>query len=704
MKTKLHLSAALFFAIATITTINAQSVQPCGTTEVTNQIRQAHPELVQAEKDYNDAISKEIENKKSLKSPTSTEPVRIIPIVFHILHVYGTENISDAQVFAQVDRLNKDYRKLNADTASIVHGFDSIAADCRIEFRLAQKDPNGNCTNGIDRIYTHKTMNGENSSKVGQWPREKYLNVWVVKNIPSGGSGGTVLGFALFPSDVAGALYSYDGIMMLATECNGTSRTLTHEVGHWINLQHTWGSTNQPNVACGDDLVNDTPITKGHFSTCPLNDQTCTPGVYENVQNYMDYSSCVMMFTEGQKARMRTALESNVSNRNHLWINSNLIETGVIGGTACVPHPEFYTVGNKTTICAGGNITFTKNIMNAPPTGTVTTTWIFQGGTPGTSTAASPVVTYNTPGIYDVTLIASNSVGADTVIKQGYITVSNPWGDYMGNGYVENFEDASSFWYNWRINNLDNNFNTFTHVNYTGYNSSKSVMMNSFQNYADDVDELISPSFNLAFVTPATLSFKYAGASHGTTAAEIKDILKVSFSTNCGSTWTLLGGGTINNAALANNGYSAGFFTPTNASQWVNKTLTLPAAANNQNVRFKFEYTSGPEPNNLYIDDININGVVGITENANSFDLLLSPNPANQATVVSYHLTEKANVTLQIVDVLGKVVAIPVTTSQNEGDYRVTVSKGELNLSNGIYFIKLTVGNSSVTRKLIFTE
>lgn len=695
MKRKLHLIfASAIFASAAF----AQSINPCGTTQITNELRAAHPELIQAEKDYNDAISQKISTSKTVKS---MEPVRIIPIVFHILHTYGSENISDAQVFAQVARLNEDYRKLNSDTASIVNGFDSIAADCRIEFRLAQLDPNGNCTNGIDRIYTHLTNNAGNQSKLNQWPRNKYMNVWVVKNIPSDGAG-TTLGFALFPSDVAGAFYMYDGVMMLASECNGTSRTLTHEAGHWMNLQHTWGSTNSPGVACGDDLVNDTPITMGHFSTCPLNDQTCTPGVYENVQNYMDYSSCIMMFTEGQKQRMRTALENTVAGRNHLWINSNLIETGVMGGSVCIPYPEFYTVNNKTSICAGGNVTFAKNILYGQTTPATTATWYFPGGSPATSTAASPTVTYSTPGTYDVMLVASNTAGTDTLIKQNYITVNNPWGDYMANGYTESFENTSDFWYNWKINNLDNNENTFTHVNYTGYNSSNSLLMNAYQNYAEDIDEIISPSFNMAYLTSATLSFKYAGASSGSSAAEVNDQLKVYYSTNCGSSWTLIN--TMTGAAVANNGYSSGFFTPNSASQWTTKTINLPAATNNQNVRFKFEYKTGAAANSFYIDDININGVVGIGENSNAFGLAIAPNPANTSTTISYHLTEKADVKMQVVDVLGKTIATPVNTAQSEGDYKVNVSREEAGLSNGIYFIKLTVNNTTITRKLIISE
>lgn len=412
----------------------------------------------------------------------------------------------------------------------------------------------------------------------------------------------------------------------------------------------------------------------------------------------MDYSSCTMMFTEGQKARMRAALENSVSGRNHLWINSNLIETGVIGGVACKPLPDFYTVNDKRTVCVGNSVTFVKNILNT----TASITWLFPGGSPATSTAASPTITYNTVGTYDVMLIASNSAGTDTVIKQNYITVNNLWGDYIGNGYTENFEIAADFWYNWKINNLDNNYNTFTHVNYTGYNSSNSLLMNSFQNYKEDIDEIISPSLNLAYLTSATLSFKYAGASTGTSSSMVNDQLKVYYTSNCGNTWINIA--TISGSALANNGYAAGFFTPASNSQWILKTISLPTAASSQNVRFKFEYKSGGNSNNLYIDDININGIVGIAENANQFNLQLSPNPANNETTVSYHLTENATVELQVTDMLGKVIATPLKTEQSTGDYQQTISKESLNLPAGIYFIKLQVNNNSVVRKLIFTD
>lgn len=913
MKTRLLKNAMIGLTLVAMQSkiLKAQDYH-CGTDQMMAKLYAEHPEMRQAQIDMDNQISQIVNAQKQQKS-AMTENVYIIPVVFHIIHTYGAENITDSQINDQMTILNRDYRKLNSDTNTVVAAFQGLIADTKIEFRLAKLDPNGNCTNGIDRIYSHKTNSADDMSKLNPWPKNKYLNVWVVKTIGSAG----VAGYAYYPSATTGWLSPFDGILILHNYIGSTgtssptnSRALTHEIGHWLNLSHTWGSTNDPTVACGDDLVSDTPITKGHNNCANRYDYTCdsqnmtaatynfanvttvsgttdpttppsqyntvsalalqlsnfsatgvsansevagsfgfsnwdtgaadgetvfanltgsvntgkyyqftvtpvlgqgmtltgitfkvnrdtngvrtfvvrssadgytanlaasvTPanpaltvpsgntffitadgttsitgakitlsgtsftnkdnpitfriygynaedvngtfevddvnitgtfGTIENVENYMEYSYCSKMFTIDQKLRMRAALESSVSGRNNLWIASNLAATGISpAAPACAPKPDFYVVGDKRYVCVGSTVTFSKNMMSGTPTSLL---WRFPGSTAtptSTSTAATVNVVYSQVGVWPVTLVATNSSGTDSVVKTEYITVTPAWGDIIGNGYTESFENASNFWYWWKINNMDGNFNTWTHVNYTGYNSSSSLLMNSYLNYANDVDEIYSPTFNLAYLTPATLTFKYAGASHGTVAADIKDVLKVYYSKNCEGTWTLLSGGNINNATLANNGYSSGFFTPNNASQWVTKTITLPAAANSQNVRFKFEYTSGPEPNNVYIDDINITGVVGINENTNDFDLIVFPNPANQSTSISYHITQKSDVKLEVVDVLGKTVALPVNTSQTEGDYKVTLSRYDNRLTNGIYFIKLTVGNTTITKKLVITE
>lgn len=101
-------------------------------------------------------------------------------------------------------------------------------------------------------------------------------------------------------SNVDGVLCLSSYIGSIGTSSVGRSRVMTHEIGHSLNLSHVWGDTNEPGVACGDDNVSDTPETKG-WTSCTLNGSVCNPPIVENVQNYMEYSYCDVMFTEGQK-------------------------------------------------------------------------------------------------------------------------------------------------------------------------------------------------------------------------------------------------------------------------------------------------------------------------------------------------------------------------------------------------------------------
>ncbi|MCE9539544.1 MAG: hypothetical protein K8R85_10030, partial [Bacteroidetes bacterium] len=252
MKKKLYkyiFVSTLIFAQTKI--VFAQNRKHCGTTEATHVLHTAHPELLEKEKNYNKDLAQQIQHKQQQKALQATEPIYTIPIVFHVIHTFGSENISDAQIIDQVNILNRDYAKLNADTSNIVGNtpFDSLAANIKIRFRLARLDPDGNCTNGIERIYSHKTNNADDNSKLHQWPRDHYLNVWTVKTIGDDG----VAGYAYFPSDVDGITQYRDGVLILSqyigsigTGTAYTSRALTHEIGHWMSLYHPWGGTNSP--------------------------------------------------------------------------------------------------------------------------------------------------------------------------------------------------------------------------------------------------------------------------------------------------------------------------------------------------------------------------------------------------------------------------------------------------------------------------
>lgn len=287
--------------------------------------------------------------KEQVNSAKSDE--YIIPVVFHVLHLNGPENVSDDQINYAMEALNEDFNKQNWDTMNVVPAFADNIADIGVTFKLAKLDPDGNPTTGINRIYTNLTNYGwEDSSKINQWPPHKYLNVWVSKSL-----NGYAAAYAWYPEyaeyypELDGIMMQYDYLGYTGTAGEYARHVLTHEVGHYLNLKHTWDDM-IGSGPCGDDEVPDTPITQS--SGCDLDLSGCNPPVIENVQNFMTGSYCNVMFTEGQKERMINCLNSPVGGRSNLWQHENLVETGLIENTAAiaaVSKDGFYVYPNPAT-------------------------------------------------------------------------------------------------------------------------------------------------------------------------------------------------------------------------------------------------------------------------------------------------------------------------------------------------------------------
>lgn len=267
----------------------------------------------------------EKQTEEAIKNPTKTRAVVTIPVVFHIVYNTAAQNVSDAQIASQLAVLNADYRKLNADWTNTPAAFQSLVADCEVQFCMAQQDPSGNATNGIVRKSTTVTSFSTNdavkkSAQGGDdaWNSSKYLNIWVC-NLSGG-----VLGYAQFPGGAAatdGVVITYTGFGTMGTAAApfNKGRTATHEVGHWLNLYHIWGDDG---TACtGSDLVGDTPNQGSENYGCPTFPHvSCSNGTNGDMfMNYMDYTddACMYMFTTGQKARM-TALFATGGARNAL--------------------------------------------------------------------------------------------------------------------------------------------------------------------------------------------------------------------------------------------------------------------------------------------------------------------------------------------------------------------------------------------------
>lgn len=407
----------------------------CYSTEYENYLKSKFPKRQTTEEFENwiAPLVQEIKNR-NLSTNKSPQIVYNIPVVIHIIHngdCLGTgENITDAQAISQITVLNEDYRRLAGTRGGA--NTTGLAVDCEINFVLAQRDPSGNPTNGIDRVvtgtesYDNAATEAVKASTI--WDPTKYLNMWTVR---FGGDMDGVLGYAQFPNnsglsglatdngvastdgvvasfDAMGTADLDDGTFILNPTYN-LGRTMTHEVGHWLGLRHIWGDSDIfGNTNCTlDDFCADTPIAKDPNFGCPTGTDSCplNPGV-DMIQNYMDYTDdyCMDTFTANQKARM-IAVMTNSPRRNTLNASN--------GGTPPSAGIYFNPQVNYCSVIEGDDcsnpyfdINYTISIIKAP-TQNATVTFTTVGGSATNNLdyqILTPSVTFNAGTTADQTL------------------------------------------------------------------------------------------------------------------------------------------------------------------------------------------------------------------------------------------------------------------------------------------------------------
>lgn len=287
--------------IALLVTYFVSAQRNCRSFEYQQQLIQKDPGLQRLQ----DAAQHLVLPRESSRiSHDLTGKTLTIPVVVHVLYHYPTENISDSIVRTQIFALNRDFRKLNPDTIKIPEAFKALAADCGIEFQLATVDPKGRSTSGIVHKYTPITKWSmddkiKHSSEMGDdgWDPNSYLNIWV-------GALDHFLGYSSLPGDPA----ANDGLVISFGAFGGYGRTAVHETGHWLGLRHLWGDAD-----CGDDGVADTPKQETYTNGCPSGVRvSCNNAPYGDMyMDYMDFTNdaCLVMFTQGQKQKMRALFE-----------------------------------------------------------------------------------------------------------------------------------------------------------------------------------------------------------------------------------------------------------------------------------------------------------------------------------------------------------------------------------------------------------
>lgn len=732
-----------------------------------------NPEVIQDYIIYENEMKQIIENmksgniEKSLTTDTVQNGKKIIPVVFHIIHAYGEENISDSQILDAIEKLNLDYAKGNADTIAgeNTYGpFNARRADVGLEFRLAKIDPDGNCTNGIDRIYDERTNFAYYTlCSEYAWDPSKYLNIYSVAFIyPEGMSlpdGAAIGGMSVFPpsnpltplftggdTDADGVLIRHDGIGSIGTAVslmgqpiNALNRVFTHELGHYFNLYHPFQNLKLtlgilPSMAedgCATsggflglttfegDEVDDTPPVKDATQNTSLNcfpvgvTNSCdndVPGYGDEpdmVENYMDYQFgyCQNIFTLGQNERIQATL---MTDRRDLWSYENLVATGVWDteyNPLCAPIADF-TISSGT-ICAGEGIGF----MDVSHGGAVENrTWTFEGGNPASSDEANPTVTYNTPGTYKAKLVVSNANGTDEIEKESIIKVMSDEAVLSGDIFI----DFTGNMQDWTTVNQDGN--TWEVTSSASYVGGKSLMIKNFEgNPNGSYDEYISPIMDLSHIdglikfnfrlayTPKTVESNALAEiiSGNNTADTVYDRLQVFLSTDCGQTWV----SKYNKAGaglMTNDTYITTEYTPTSLGEWRQETFLLSGVSDKSNVRLKFRFT-GRGGNNVYIDRICAGDCdeTGINDEIiNNLNISINPNPITDNSQINFNLIESSQIQVSVFDALGKMVSNWQTQRYEAGQHSINIDKSQFRAS-GIYLIKMSVNDSIVTKRVV---
>jgi hypothetical protein len=417
----------LLFAMSNTTL--AQYRRSCATMEVYELQKKADPGLEARRKSIEDHTTQYV--NQHLLTSNAVQAVVTIPVVFHVVYSSNTQNVSDAQLMAQLDQLNLDFALMNSDKTKIPSAFSTIATNSNIQFCLAQRTPAGAVTTGIERrqttISSFSTNDGVkkySSGGLNAWDATKYLNIWVCN------MGGGILGYAQFP----GGPLSTDGVVLAfgtvgsmlkpgSAAPYNLGRTGTHEVGHWLNLYHIWGDDGSG--CSGSDAVGDTPNQGGENYGCPTYPKTdaCTstsPGVM--FMNYMDYTddNCMYMFTSGQSVRMN-ALFASGGQRNGITTSTACVASTACGALATA------TVGSITTGSATISWTAASNANSyAIRICPVASTVCFDTTVIGTSVSLSGL-SGGTSYSYSITPVCTSGNG--TAATGTFMTLSTSCGD-----------------------------------------------------------------------------------------------------------------------------------------------------------------------------------------------------------------------------------------------------------------------------------
>jgi len=343
-------------------------------------------------------------HNQSINNPSAkpASAVVTLPVVVHIIHQNGLENISDAQVELGIQHLNEAF-------ANTGYYNQNTGEHTMIQFCLAKRNPDGAATNGITRHVSGLTdlemeTEDEQTKDIDRWTPYQYINIWLVREICSSSSGCGVAGYAYFPTAHGS---NVDGIMMEARwlgTSNANSTVLIHEMGHYLGLYHTFegGCTNDNCATDGDRVCDTPPDNSTAWIPCGAVVNTCTTDALSGfvtdqsdlTRNFMDYAdlTCLHDFTPGQSTRMNAVLAGS---RKSLLSSKACVEP-------CPAEPIAAFFPTAASLIVGENLVFTNTSQNASAY-----TWSVDNVVFSTSTNAD--YAFLTAGTFTVSLVAQSA-------------------------------------------------------------------------------------------------------------------------------------------------------------------------------------------------------------------------------------------------------------------------------------------------------
>lgn len=636
----------------------------CHTMEV-DSIRRANDPSLPSLAEEETAFQQEIAKFKAAKLNGTAKKIQYtIPVIFHIItDGSGSENLSAAQIQAQLDQLNLDYSNQSGSSYG-------QAADTELQFCLAQVDENGTtlAEPGINRITTYgdgpfgnSDFEGNNGIKAETiWNPNDYFNIWV-SDLTQG-----LLGYAQFPNNSGlGGLggnnggANTDGCVILYTSVGSVAnpnpqgapynrgRTLTHEAGHWLGLRHIWGDAN-----CGNDFCSDTPESQDSNFGCPT--QTTCDGQQDMVENYMDYTNdiCMNTFTEDQKTRIQTVMSS--SPRRSTLGQNNLCNVATVTddiGVTAIAEPT-------GSICA----------ESYTPEVTVTNF--------GTNTVSSFTVNYDVDGGSNQTQNWTGTLGAGQTVT---VTLSN---STASNGaHTFNASTSSPNGNNDTNTGNDSDSEAFT-LNGSGVEVDLELNTDCYGEETvyqlfDDNNTLIDQAGNQNVTIPITATQNTTGTDPGALASETT--IDVKWCLTVGECyefviWDAYGDG-LNGTAVTGCNTDGDF-------QITDNFGTVLASMQAANGAFGFSETA-----NFCLSDASINELPN-----NNFTVY--PNPSNGIFNVTLNEAIAGNYTVSVLDITGRVILENV---ENNEEFSMDLSGA----AAGTYTVSIQTANGTMTKRVV---